>query len=71
MEKEYLTSHNIPFVDYNVAADMERRKQMVEMTGQMGVPVTVITDEANPEHAEVMIGFNQSLFEEKLGLNNN
>lgn len=69
MEKEFLTSKGITFTDYNVATDMERRKQMVEMTGQMGVPVTVITDPENPDHAEIMIGFNQGLFEEKLGLN--
>lgn len=68
MEKEFLTSHNIAFTDYNVAADMEKRKYIVELTGQMGVPVTVITDPEHPENPDVLVGFSQALFEQKLGL---
>jgi glutaredoxin len=36
-----------------VAEDMEKRKEMVEMTGQLGVPVIRIGD-------NVMVGFNQA-----------
>ena len=68
MEKEFLAGHNIPFIDYDVAADMEKRRYILDLTGQMGVPVTVITDPANPDHPEVFVGFSQSLFEEKLGM---
>ncbi len=69
MEKDFLTSKNIPFIDYNVAADMEKRKYMVELTGQMGVPVTVITDPDHPEiPADIFVGFSQDLIEQKLGL---
>jgi glutaredoxin 3 len=52
MAKEWLTEKNVPFVDYNVGEDMARRKEMVEITGQMGVPVIKIGE-------EVMVGFNQ------------
>ena len=51
MAKEWLTAKNVPYVDYNVGEDAERRKEMVEMTGQLGVPVIKIGE-------EVMIGFN-------------
>ncbi len=51
MAKEWLTAKNIPYTDYNVAEDMEKRKEIVEITGQLGVPVIKIGD-------EVMIGFN-------------
>ena len=68
MEKDFLTEKGIPFVDYNVAADMEKRKQMLELTGQMGVPVTVITDPAHPDTPDIFVGFSQALLEEKLGL---
>jgi glutaredoxin len=68
LEKDFLTSKNIPFIDYNVAADMERRKYMVELTGQMGVPVTVITDPENPDMPDIFVGFSQALLEQKLGL---
>ncbi len=50
MAKEWLTEKNVPFVDYNVGEDMARRKEMVEITGQMGVPVIKIGE-------EVMVGF--------------
>jgi glutaredoxin-like YruB-family protein len=54
MAKEWLTSKGIPFVDYNVAESVDKRKEMVEMTGQLGVPVIKIGD-------EVMVGFNQGM----------
>lgn len=50
--KDWLTSKNVAFVDHNVAEDMDKRKEMVEMTGQLGVPVIKIAD-------NVMVGFNQ------------
>ena len=68
MEKDFLTSKGISFIDYNIAADMEKRKYMVELTGQMGVPVTVITDPENPDTPDVFVGFSQALLEQKLGL---
>ena len=33
MAKDWLTTKNIPFTDYNVGEDMEKRKEMMEMTG--------------------------------------
>ncbi len=61
MAKDWLTAKNIPFVDYNVGTDIERRKEMVEITGQMGVPVVKIGN-------DVMIGFNQEKMAELLGV---
>ena len=52
LAKDWMTEKQIPFTDYNVGEDMARRKEMVEMTGQLGVPVIKIGD-------EVMVGFNQ------------
>lgn len=52
MAKEWLTEKGVPYVDYNVGEDMARRKEMVEITGQLGVPVIKIGD-------DVMVGFNQ------------
>lgn len=61
MAKDWLNEKGIPFTDYNVGDDMARRKEMVEMTGQLGVPVIKIGD-------DVMIGFNQDKMEELLGV---
>ncbi len=51
MAKEWLGAHSVPFEDYNVGENLDKRKEMVEMTGQLGVPVIRIGE-------EVMIGFN-------------
>lgn len=59
LAKEWLTEKNIPFTDYDVAADQEKRKEMVEMTGQLGVPVIKIG-------MDVMIGFNEGKMAELL-----
>jgi glutaredoxin 3 len=61
MAKDYFTEHNIPFEDYNVATDLAKRKEMVEKSGQMGVPVIVVGD-------EVIVGFDQARLQEKLGI---
>lgn len=60
MAKDFLHNHGIPFTDYNVGADTEKRAEMLEMTGQMGVPVIVI------DKQEVIIGFNQKALAELL-----
>lgn len=53
MAKEFLISHNIPFIDYNVAQDIEKRKEMMEISGQLGVPVILIDD-------TLLIGFDKA-----------
>ena len=61
MAKEWLTEKNIPYADYNVGEDKEKRKEMVEMTGQLGVPVIKIGD-------DVMIGFSPEQMAKILGV---
>ena len=61
MAKEWLGAKGIPFIDYNVGTDLEKRKEMVEMTGQMGVPVIKIGN-------DVMVGFNEGKMASLLGV---
>jgi glutaredoxin-like YruB-family protein len=61
MAKSFFTNNDVQYVEYDVAADVERRKEMVEKSGQIGVPVTVINE-------EVIVGFDEAAFKEKLGL---
>lgn len=61
MAKDWLTAKNIPYTDYNVATDLEKRKEMVEITGQLGVPVIKIGD-------DVMIGFSEDHMAKLLGV---
>jgi glutaredoxin-like YruB-family protein len=61
MAKEFFKMNNVQYTEYNVAADMEKRKELIEKSGQMGVPVILIDD-------AMLIGFNQAKLKELLGL---
>jgi glutaredoxin-like YruB-family protein len=60
MAKDWLTEKNIPYVDYNVAQDMEKRKEMVDITGQLGVPVIKVGNDVmigfDPAHLATLVG---------------
>ena len=58
--KDYLSRKGIPYTDINVAEDREKAKEMIQKSGQMGVPVISIDDN------EVVVGFNQSLLDKLL-----
>ncbi len=50
--KEYLTQKKVNFTDVDVTQDREKAKEMIQKSGQMGVPVIVVDD-------EVIVGFDQ------------
>jgi len=70
MEKEFLTANNVPFEDHVIKPeDVETKKYLMDLTGQLGVPVTVITDSDHPDaDPQVIVGFSESLFREKLSI---
>ncbi len=59
--KKYFTEHNIAYTEHNVATDMEKRKEMIEKSGQMGVPVISID-------GQTVVGFNQPELKRLLGI---
>ena len=59
--KDFFTENNITFTDIDVAANADKRVEMVEMTGQLGVPVIRIED-------DVIVGFDQGKVKELLGI---
>ena len=61
MAKEFFKEKGIAYEEYNVATDQAKRKEMVDMTGQLGVPVIRIDD-------NLIIGFNKPKIVELLGL---
>ena len=63
--KEYLKEKNVEYTDYDVAADSEKAQEMVDLTGQMGVPVIVISE---GDEKDVIIGFDQAKMDSLLGL---
>ncbi len=57
--KEFFTENNIAFTDHDVASDMDKRTEMIELTGQMGVPVIKIDD-------DIIVGFDEDKIKELL-----
>jgi glutaredoxin 3 len=57
--KEYLKEKKIPFTTVDVTDDEKARKQLVEKSGQRGVPVVEIDD-------TIIVGFNQDAMEKAL-----
>ncbi len=51
--KDFFATHGVSFTDYNVAEDEARRDEMIEKSGQMGVPVIEID-------GEIVVGFDKN-----------
>ena len=63
MAKDYFNANNVPYEEFNVGTDVEARKEMLELTGQMGVPVITVEGETEP-----VIGFDKPRLVKALGL---
>ena len=61
MTKKFLEDNSIKYQDLNVAEDKAAREEMINKSGQMGVPVIDID-------GELILGFDQAQLKEKLGL---
>ena len=59
--KEHLRSHNVSFDDVDVSADMSRAREMIEKSGQYGVPVIDID-------GEIIVGFDRGRINALLGI---
>jgi len=57
--KEYFSRKGISYLEYNVAVDRDKAKEMIQKSGQMSVPVITINN-------EVLVGFNQTLLDKLL-----
>lgn len=70
MAKEYFKEHSVEFEDINVAEDQAKAQEMVEKSGQMGVPVLVIPSEmSSTAKEEVVIGFDRNALADLLNIN--
>jgi glutaredoxin 3 len=52
MTKEFFKANNVEYVEHDVASDVEKRKEMIEKSGQMGVPVITIGE-------NVIVGYDE------------
>ena len=61
MAKSFFKANDIVFSDHNVATDLQMRKEMIDKTGQMGVPVIDVG-------GEIVIGFDEPKLRQILGI---
>ena len=61
MAKTFFKANDVNYTEFNVATDLAKRKEMIDKTGQMGVPVI----DAN---GEVIVGFDKPKLRSVLGI---
>ena len=61
MAKSFFKTNNMTFSEHNVATYLAKRKEMIDKTGQMGVPVIDIG-------GEIIVGFNEEKIKSALGI---
>ncbi len=61
MAKDYFAKNNITYTQYDVASDAAKRQEMLDKTGQLGVPVILIG-------TDVVIGFDKEAIDQLLDI---
>jgi glutaredoxin 3 len=61
MSKEFFKANGINYTEFNVSTDLEKRQEMIEKSGQMGVPVIFVGD-------EMTVGFDKQRLSTLLGV---
>jgi len=59
--KKFLKDHDVEFEEFDVSEDEEARKEMIEKSGQMGVPVVDID-------GKIVVGFDKQKISELLNI---
>ncbi len=59
--KRFLKDNNVEFEDIDVSKDHEKAQEMMDKTGQMGVPVLDV-------NGKIIIGFDRDAISSALGL---
>jgi glutaredoxin len=61
MAKEFFKEKGVAYEEHDVAADQARRKEMVDKSGQLGVPVIDI-------EGQIIVGFDKDTVAKELGI---
>ncbi len=59
LAKSFLKQNNIAFTEHNVASDRSKAQEMIQKSGQMGVPVILVDD-------AVIVGFDEPALKQLL-----
>ncbi len=61
MAKEFFQKNNVEFQEFDVGKDLAKRQEMIEKSGQMGVPVISVG-------SDMVVGFNKARLSELLNI---
>ena len=61
LAKEFFKANNVAYTEYDVAHDLTKRQEMIQKSGQMGVPVIFVGD-------DMVIGFDKERLASSLGV---
>ena len=61
LAKQFFGENDVDYTEIDVSTDNEKLQEMVEKSGQMGVPVIEIDD-------QVVVGFDEGRVKEMLGM---
>jgi glutaredoxin 3 len=64
--KEFFQTNNVEYNEIDVGSDQDKAREMIEKSGQMGVPVIVVDKDGNED---IIVGFDQGRLEAALGVN--
>jgi len=61
LAKDFFNENGVKYVEYDVLSNLEKRQEMLEKSGQMGVPVISIDN-------QIIVGFDQTKVSSLLGI---
>lgn len=61
MAKDFFAENSIKYDSFDVASDVVKRKEMMEKSGQLGVPVITVGD-------QIIVGFDEDRLRDLLGV---
>jgi len=61
LAKEYFDQNKIKYESFDVASNMDKRREMMEKSGQLGVPVILIDE-------QIVVGFDKQRLAQLLGI---
>ena len=61
LAKDFFKENNLEYVEYNVAENTEKRREMIDKTNQLGVPVIVVD-------GQTTVGFHEPTIRQMLGM---
>lgn len=67
LAKNYFQEHGVAYTEKNVEEDVAAQREMIEKTGQFGVPVIEVADDGGAQPV-IVIGFDRETLARELAI---